>query len=124
MACFIEAPSLPPKPANGNGMLPQEQPRVVPKPSTSLHQHPSKITTIKNLNADKKEVIKGIKKAMVRTMTQANTIPHFSYCDEYNMNFLVDLRSHLKQIGKERGINISYLPIIIKVSLETAFKQV
>ena len=29
---------------------------------------------------------------MVKTMTQANTIPHFSYCDEYNMNSLVDLR--------------------------------
>lgn len=52
---------------------------------------------------------------MVKTMTQANNIPHFSYCDEYNMNSLVQLRSkQLKQIGKERGINISYLPFFIK----------
>ena len=47
-------------------------------------------------------------------MSQANTIPHFSYCDEYNMNVLVDLRSNLKEISRQRGIKMSYLPIFIK----------
>lgn len=51
---------------------------------------------------------------MVKTMTQANTIPHFSYCDEYNMNYLVELRRTLKEVSKERGIKMSYLPIFIK----------
>ena len=68
------------------------------------------------MNADKKEAIKGVKKAMVKTMTLANSIPHFSYCDEYNMNQLIELRSELKHIGKERGIKLSYLPILIKVN--------
>lgn len=75
---------------------------------------PPKTTIVQNLKEDRKETIKGIKKAMVKTMNQANTIPHFSYCDEYNMNNLVDLKHHLKTLGKERGIKISYLPIIIK----------
>jgi len=52
---------------------------------------------------------------MVKTMTQANTIPHFSYCDEFNMNSLIDLRSHMKEMSKQRGIKMTYLPIFIKV---------
>lgn len=69
---------------------------------------------IKNLKEDRKEPVKGVKKAMVKTMTQANTIPHFSYCDEFNMNSLIDLRSHMKEMSKQRGIKMTYLPIFIK----------
>lgn len=73
-------------------------------------------TAVKNLGTDKKEAIKGMKKVMVKTMTQANAIPHFSYCDEYNMNALVRLRDELKStISKERGISLSYMPFFIKV---------
>lgn len=69
---------------------------------------------VRNTNIDRKEAIKGIRKAMVKTMTEANKIPHFSYCDEYNMNSLVELKSQAKHFGKEKGIKISYLPFIIK----------
>lgn len=77
---------------------------------------PQNTTVLKNLKADKVEPIKGIQKAMVKTMTQANTIPHFSYCDEYDMNNMVQMKYLLKDLGKERGVKISFLPIIIKVS--------
>jgi 2-oxoisovalerate dehydrogenase E2 component (dihydrolipoyl transacylase) len=79
------------------------------------------IPTIVQLTADRKEPIRGIKKAMVKTMTAANHIPHFSYCDEYNMNVLVEYRTHFKQLAKERGIAMSYMPFFIKVF--KAFKQ-
>jgi 2-oxoisovalerate dehydrogenase E2 component (dihydrolipoyl transacylase) len=72
--------------------------------------------TIAQLTADRKEPIRGIKKAMVKTMNAANQIPHFSYCDEYNMNVLVEYRSHFKQLAKERGIAMSYMPFFIKVN--------
>ena len=85
-------------------------------PSPNQPTTPQVVTVIKNLKTDKKESIKGVKKAMVKTMTQANTIPHFSYCDEYDMSTLVNLRDQLKKSAKERGLhNISFLPIIIKV---------
>jgi len=47
--------------------------------------------------ADRVEPIKGIRKAMVKTMTQANSVPHFTYCDEYDMSELVKLRKQLKK---------------------------
>ena len=62
--------------------------------------------------ADRTEAIKGIRKAMVKTMTQANSVPHFTYCDEYDMSELVQLRKQLKKQNKE--LKISYLPFIIK----------
>lgn len=86
---------------------------------------PQATTVIKNLKADKKEAIKGVKKAMVKTMTQANLIPHFSYCDEYDLSSLVNLRYQLKKSAKERGLgNISFLPIIIKVTLTSIINSI
>lgn len=100
------------------------EPPPVPKPYEAVAAQacapkqaayvPRPMSVVKNLKEDRKEAIKGVRKAMVRTMKQANEIPHFSYCDEYNMNYLVELRGKLKELSKERGIKMSYLPIFIK----------
>ena len=55
---------------------------------------------------------------MVKTMNAANQIPHFSYCDEYNMNLLIEHRSHFKHLAKERSISMSYMPFFIKVFID------
>lgn len=81
---------------------------VAPPSPPAIQAKPSR------LFADRKEQIKGIRKAMVKTMTNSNQIPHFSYCDEYDMTVLVNLRKELKDFGMKRGIKISYMPIIIK----------
>ena len=64
---------------------------------------------------DKTEKIKGIRKAMVKTMTEANAIPTFGYNDEYDMSALVELRSHVKAITEEKGVKFSYMPVLMKV---------
>ncbi|UYV80465.1 DBT [Cordylochernes scorpioides] len=64
----------------------------------------------------KVEPIKGIKKVMVQTMTKALTIPHFNYCDEVNCSQLVSLRSQLKDIAKDSGVALSYMPFFIKAA--------
>ena len=49
--------------------------------------------------------------------TEALTIPHFGYCDEYDIGRLVELRSELKksvEIRSEGAVKLSYMPFIIK----------
>merc|ERR1712137_1244882 len=60
------------------------------------------------------EKIFGVKKAMVKKMTEANAVPQFGYGDEIIMNELVSLRKQLKPLGEQYGIKITYLPFILK----------
>ncbi|XP_074640677.1 lipoamide acyltransferase component of branched-chain alpha-keto acid dehydrogenase complex, mitochondrial-like [Tubulanus polymorphus] len=87
---------------------------AAPAPPTA----PPKIVqpTIILAGQDRKEQLKGIKKAMTKTMTMAQAIPHFGYCDEFDMTALVELRAKLKQIAEERGIKFSYMPVVMKAA--------
>lgn len=64
---------------------------------------------------DHTEVIKGIRKAMVKTMTEAAHIPTFGYNDEIDMTRLVELRRDIKGVTESAGVRFSYMPIIVKV---------
>eukprot|EP01006_Ploeotia_vitrea_P049067 TRINITY_DN67306_c3_g3_i1.p1 TRINITY_DN67306_c3_g3~~TRINITY_DN67306_c3_g3_i1.p1 ORF type:complete len:486 (+),score=95.11 TRINITY_DN67306_c3_g3_i1:173-1630(+) len=65
--------------------------------------------------------IKGVAKAMVKSMTQSLAVPTFSCGDEFELNGLVDLRARLKaqlakiaaQTGKEAP-KLTYMPFFIK----------
>jgi len=93
---------------------PPPLPPSMPIPAMSAPTKIAPKTTVTNLVSDRKEAIKGVRKAMVKTMDRANTIPHFSYCDEYDMTQLVNFKHGLKALGKERGVKISNLPFLIK----------
>ena len=67
------------------------------------------------LTADRIVPLKGYSRAMLKTMTEANQIPHFGYNDEIVVDRLVDLREQLKRMAKERGVRMSYMPMFIKV---------
>ena len=41
------------------------------------------------LTEDKVEPVKGLRRTMVKTMTLSGQIPQFGYCDEINLNELV-----------------------------------
>lgn len=63
---------------------------------------------------DRIEEIKGFKKAMVKTMTTAWTVPHFSYCDEVDAGELVRIKEDLNRIGKRNNVKITYMPFFVK----------
>ncbi|CAG2101320.1 unnamed protein product [Medioppia subpectinata] len=63
---------------------------------------------------DRTEPLKGVVKAMSKTMTQALNIPHLGLGEEIDVSELVHLRAQLKQVSKERNISISYMPFFIK----------
>lgn len=61
------------------------------------------------------ESVKGFKKAMVKTMTLANRIPHFGYADEIVLDGLVALRRALNADAER--VRLSYMPFFIKVHI-------
>ncbi|CAF2465282.1 unnamed protein product [Rotaria sp. Silwood2] len=88
--------------------------RPAPIPSSSsLKKMTSRSQT--TYITDRNEPIKGIHKTMIRTMTQANLVPHFTYCDEYDMTQLIKLRKQLKNSSdNKQKLEFSYMPFIIK----------
>ncbi|GAU89677.1 hypothetical protein RvY_02197 [Ramazzottius varieornatus] len=88
----------------------KEDKPIIPKASVFRPTESGKVPE------DVVEPIKGIKKAMVKTMSAALQIPHFGYCDEVDLTQLVQLRSQLKELAKSRGINFSYMPLFIKAA--------
>jgi len=53
---------------------------------------------------------------MVQTMTQANAVPTFVYCDEILMDKAFKIRESLKSITEKQGIKLSYFPFMIKAA--------
>ena len=68
------------------------------------------------IGKDHTEVIKGIRKAMVKTMTAAAHIPTFGYNDEVDMTRLVELRADIKKVTEQNEVRFSYMPIVVKVN--------
>lgn len=65
---------------------------------------------------DKVVPVTGFQRAMVKSMTEAMKIPHFVFSDEYNVTKLVESRAALKKQAEERGVRLTYMPIIIKAA--------
>ncbi len=92
------------------GEVAAKAPEAVPKPAVKTQEKSSILYPLKH---DKVEKIFGIKKAMVKKMTEANAVPIFGYSDEIIMNTLMEIR---KDFIRELNIKMSYLPFILKAS--------
>lgn len=60
--------------------------------------------------------LRGYRKAMVKSMTAAGQVPHFHYCDEVQMDALVELRQRLKQDPALNGTKLTYMPFFLKAA--------
>ena len=65
---------------------------------------------------DRREAIKGIRKAMVKSMTEAASVPWFGFCDEYEMDKLMDARLALKPQFEKYNVKLTYMPLILKAT--------
>eukprot|EP00795_Rhopilema_esculentum_P004973 gene4973-21317_t len=68
------------------------------------------------LSETRQEKLRGIRKAMVKTMTDALSIPHFGYCDEISADALMRVRKDLKEHCDKLGIKLSFMPFFLKAT--------
>lgn len=94
--------------------------RASPAGGFSSREH----KTFEPLHEDRVVPIRGYTRAMIKTMTEALKIPHFGYDDEINVNAVVSMRNELKELAKERGVKLSYMPFFIKVQFSLFSVQI
>ncbi|XP_053669278.1 lipoamide acyltransferase component of branched-chain alpha-keto acid dehydrogenase complex, mitochondrial [Anopheles marshallii] len=101
--------------------------QVIPKGTVKPHptllaqfgkeqRKPEPATPIDLKQAETVVPLKGVAKAMVRSMTDALKIPHFAYCDEVDVTKLVEVRSQLKEEAARLGIKLTYMPFFLKAA--------
>jgi pyruvate dehydrogenase E2 component (dihydrolipoamide acetyltransferase) len=65
----------------------------------------------------------GLRRKIAEAMTRSKyTATHFSYVDDINVTELVKLRKEAKAMYADQGINVTYLPFIMKAAV-AAMKQ-
>lgn len=65
--------------------------------------------------ADRVEPIKGVKAIMARMMVESvSTIPHFTYCEEFDLTELVALRETMKQRYSTDEVKLTMMPFFMK----------
>ena len=59
--------------------------------------------------------MRGLRKKIAERMQHSkNTAAHFAYVDEFDCTELVNLRKRLKPLAERYGVNVTYIPIIMK----------
>jgi len=85
-----------------------------PKQPAVTEQPIRRPVAIQTVTQDRTEPVKGITKAMIKSMSEALKIPHFGYKDEIDMTNLVELKKQLKITAEKRGVKFTYMPVILK----------
>ncbi len=65
--------------------------------------------------AEERIMIIGIRRKIAEQMVKSTTsAPHFTYVEEVDCTRLVELRNELKVIAAERGVKLTYIPLVMK----------
>jgi len=97
-----------PQPTQTHTPLQRQQPQATFTAQPQI-SHPVSVTP-----QDKVVPLSGYARIMVKTMTAANAVPHFGYCDEVIVDKLIKFRHDLKVVAEQSGTKLTYMPIIIK----------
>lgn len=90
---------------------PAAKPVATSTPSPTTHAP----TAIAEVEGDRRERIRGLRKAIHASMTKSKAIvPHFTFVDEVEMDKLVAMRNQLKGEAADHGAKLTYLPFIAK----------
>ncbi|GGP60489.1 dihydrolipoamide acetyltransferase component of pyruvate dehydrogenase complex [Shewanella algicola] len=92
------------------------KPAVSPAKTSSVATPTStEVATISQSGADRVEPIKGVKAVMAKMMVESvSTIPHFTYCEEFDLTELVALREEMKQRHSSDEVKLTMMPFFMK----------
>ena len=82
------------------------------EPSAPVAARPSPTPALQ----DRRETLRGVRKAMVKSMTPAAAVPWFGYSDEIEMDGLMAARALLRKTVEERGLKLTYMPFLLKAT--------
>ncbi|GGQ07008.1 dihydrolipoyllysine-residue acetyltransferase [Shewanella litoralis] len=75
----------------------------------------TELATTSQSGADRVEPIKGVKAVMAKMMVESvSTIPHFTYCEEFDLTELVALRESMKQRYSTDEVKLTMMPFFMK----------
>ena len=68
--------------------------------------------------ADRVVELTGVRKAMVKSMTQANSIPAFGASEEIEITKLMQARQDLRKVveARKKGVKLSFMPFFLKAA--------
>lgn len=106
----------PPPPPPPPAATPIPPPLSSPSPSAASSKTFSPLPVSLPIPVDRVEPVRGIRKAMIKSMTPAASVPWFGYADEVVMDRLMETRMSLKKGAEQRGIKLTYMPLILKAT--------
>src|SRR6266550_4216258 len=81
-------------------------------PSAMMHKIEHPVTPVQ----DERQPLKGLRKRIAEHMERSwRTIPHATAFDEVDGSALVALRQALKPVAEQRGVRLTYMPLLIKL---------
>ncbi|GGP64788.1 dihydrolipoyllysine-residue acetyltransferase [Shewanella saliphila] len=91
------------------------QPTVTTTAPAASNVSTTEVATISQSGADRVEPIKGVKAVMAKMMVESvSTIPHFTYCEEFDLTELVTLREEMKQRHSSDEVKLTMMPFFMK----------
>ena len=85
-------------------------------PAAPIAVAPPALPQVHPSGTEERVKILGIRRKIAEQMVKAkHTAPHFTYFEEVDATRLVEFRERLKVIAAQRGIKLSYIPIMMKM---------
>lgn len=92
-------------------------------PEQPLPKAPPALPQVQPSGTETRVKIIGVRRTIAKAMTKSKqTHPHYTYVEEVDATELVALRKKLKPIAADRGVKLSFLPIIMK-ACSIAFRE-
>jgi pyruvate dehydrogenase E2 component (dihydrolipoamide acetyltransferase) len=112
------------KPSSTPAAVKAEAVAAAPAESTPARPTPVELAPVSaplaklDQEISEEEPLQGLRRRIAERMTQAWQIPHVTSFEEVEATNLASLRKHLQPEAERRGVRLTYLPFIVKATVQ------